>query len=66
MGPEKESPALAARGNPETDLAGASICPDNRTALHQIQVARLTRRCAVTAAMAAIMAPFVFGEGTRS
>ena len=30
-----------------------------------LQVSRLTRRCAISAAMAATMAPMIFGEGVR-
>ena len=31
----------------------------------ELQVSRLTRRCAISAAMAAIVAPLIFGEGVR-
>jgi len=33
--------------------------------LHQIQTRSITRRCAISAAMAAILAPHIFGEGAR-
>jgi len=59
-----ENPALAKRGVPETDQAGSSICSDSSPSTHTLQVAQLTRRCAITAAMAAIVAPLVFGEGS--
>jgi hypothetical protein len=59
----KQNPAtLAACGASVNDLAGASINPDNSHSALALQVARLTRRCAVSAAMAATIAPLVFGE----
>jgi hypothetical protein len=59
----KQSPAtLAARGAPGTDLAGASISPDYNSLLLKLQASRLARRCAISAAMAATVAPLVFGE----
>jgi len=61
-----ENPAtLVACWVPETDLASASITPDITPPLIHLQVARLTRRCAITAAMGEILAPLVFG-GTAS
>jgi hypothetical protein len=45
-----------------TDL---TITSDNSHSMRSLQVARLTRRCAVTAMMAAILAPLVFEENTR-
>ncbi len=59
--PKMENPALAARGVPEIDLAGASINPDYKSPLLTIQAAQLTRRCALTAAMAETLAPLAFG-----
>jgi hypothetical protein len=42
-----------------------SVCQDNPETKPQpfdLQVSRLTRRYAISAAMAAIVAPFIFGE----
>ncbi|WP_168204675.1 hypothetical protein [Tardiphaga sp. vice304] len=42
------------------------VCQDNSehsAATREYQVSRITRRCAISAAMAAIIAPLVFGEG---
>lgn len=58
-----QNPAtLAACGAPVIDLAGASITSDNSHSTRTLQVARLTRRCAISAAMAAIVAPLAFGD----
>ena len=58
----KQNPAtLAACGAAVTDLAGASITSDNSHSTRALQVARLTRRCAITAAMAETLAPLAFG-----
>ncbi|QDM27518.1 hypothetical protein FNL56_16355 [Tardiphaga sp. vice304] len=46
-------------------LPNADVCQDNLeyvTATREYQVSRITRRCAISAAMAAIIAPLVFGE----
>jgi len=43
-------------------LTDADIAPS----LVRLQASRLTRRYAITAAMAAIVAPFAFGEGVTS
>jgi hypothetical protein len=65
MASQIESPAtLAACGAPEGDLAGASIYPESKSPLIDIQARRLTRRCAISLAMAAVVAPLVFGEGS--
>lgn len=59
---EMEIPAtLAACRAPVTDLAGASITSDNSHSTRALQVARLTRRCAVTVAMAEALAPLAYG-----
>jgi hypothetical protein len=65
MLPQKENPARAARGCPVTDLANGSITPEFRSQLIHLQVAHLTGRCAIAPAMAAIVAPLVYGEGTQ-
>lgn len=57
-----EIPAtLAACGAPKFDQAGSSITSNNSPSTRALQVARLTRRCAVGVAMASILAPMVFG-----
>ncbi len=54
--------ALAACGVPGIDLAGASIEPESKSPLADLQARRLTRQCAISLAMAAILAPLAFGE----
>jgi hypothetical protein len=62
----KQNPAtLAACGAPVTDQAGGSITSDNSHSTRALQVARLTRRCAISAEAAATLAPFIFGEVAR-
>lgn len=66
MQPHNGNPAtLAACGAPVTDLAGASIDPESKSPLANLQARKLTRRCAISLAMAAIVAPLVYGEGAR-
>ncbi len=61
--PHMEIPAtLAACGAPVTDLAGASITSDNSHLIRGLQVARLTRRYAVSGDVAEMLAPIVFGR----
>ena len=60
MQPHMENPALAKRGVPETDLAGALINPEYATPHLRLQVSRLVRLYAVNAAMAEALAPLVF------
>lgn len=62
MLPQMESPALAARGVPATDLADASIWPESKATPRDLQVIRLRRLCAVDPSMARALAPFVHGE----
>jgi hypothetical protein len=62
MQPHMENPALAARGVPATDLAGGWINPENSPTLRKLQASRLTRRCAISFAMASIVAPLLHGE----
>ena len=57
-----ENPALAARGVPETDLAGAVIVSEYATPHLRLQVSRLVRRYAVNAFLAETLAPMVFME----
>jgi hypothetical protein len=65
MTPQMENPALAARGVPNSDLLGSGIISENRQIARSLQVASLTRRCAINAAMAAVVAPILFGECDR-
>lgn len=60
-----ENPALAARGVPNTDLLTGGINSEDSRSIHALQVASLTRRCAISAVMAAVVAPLLFGEGGR-
>jgi hypothetical protein len=60
MQPHMENPALAKRGVPEADLAGALINPEYATPHLRLQVSRLVRLYAVNAAMAEALAPLVF------
>jgi len=62
MQPHMENPALAARGVPNSDLASALICSEYATSVHDLQARRLTRRCAISLAMASIVAPLLHGE----
>ena len=57
-----EKPACGGRAVPNSDLAGASITSESKSSLVHFQADQLARRCAVGAAMAATLAPFVFGE----
>lgn len=65
MQPHMETPALAARGAPNSDLAGASINSEFTLPLHKIQASRLSRRCAISLAMALVVAPLLHGEVAR-
>lgn len=60
-----ENPALAARGVPNSDLLGGWISSEDSRSTRSLQVSSLTRRCAISATLAAIIAPIVFGEGGR-
>ncbi|MGY4260118.1 hypothetical protein ACVI1L_007186 [Bradyrhizobium sp. USDA 4516] len=65
MQPHKENAALAG-GVSEYDLATALKCSEYISpTLHSLQARRLTRRCAISMAMASIVAPLVFGEAQR-
>lgn len=66
MASQMENPALAARGVPESDLAGALIFPEYASPLVDLQARRLTRRCAISMAMAAIVAPMIHGEAPNA
>lgn len=64
MSLQKENPA-GGRGLPNTDSLTGGINSEDRRLTRSLQVALLTRRCAISAAMAAIVAPILFGEGSR-
>ncbi len=57
-----KAPVLAAQGLSETDLLASAITSENNPALRTMQARRLSRRCAISAAMALAVCPFVFGE----
>jgi hypothetical protein len=61
-----ENPALAGTGLPKNDLCFAGwINSEDTNSTRLIQVSSLTRRCAISAVMAAVIAPILFGEGGR-
>ncbi len=60
-----ENPALGSTGLPTSDPLGGGINSEDSRRTHTPQVTLLTRRCAISAAMAAIVAPILFGEGGR-
>jgi hypothetical protein len=62
MQPHMENPTAANCGAPKSDLASGSITPENTPLLRRLQASRLTRRCAISFAMAAIVAPLIHGE----
>jgi hypothetical protein len=65
MQPHMETPALAARGAPNSDRLGGWINSEDSRRTRSLQVALLTRRCAISAVMAATVAALVFGEGRQ-
>lgn len=62
---QKGNPALAARGIPNTDLLESVIVSEFNTSVRPLQESLLTRRYAISTALAAAVAPLVFGEGGR-
>jgi hypothetical protein len=62
MQPHMENPTAANCGAPKTDLAGALIVSDNTKSLRYFQARSLTRRCAISFAMASVLAPLLHGE----
>jgi hypothetical protein len=60
-----EKPALAARALPNTDLVDASISSECKAPLLKLQARNLTRRCAISFAMASVLAPLLHGEVAR-
>ena len=63
MTPQMENPALAARGVPNSDLLAGWINSEDKPPIRSLQVSSLTRRCAISATLAAVVAPLLFGEG---
>jgi hypothetical protein len=62
--PETPKPARALNSEPVSKIEqlGGELDQENR---HFLQTRQLTRRYAITAAMAAIVAPLAFPEGPR-
>lgn len=46
----------------KSDLLASLIVSESKPSLLDLQAVSLTRRCAITAAMATVVAPLVFGE----
>ena len=65
MQPHMGNPAAANCGAPKNDLAGASITLESTKALRVFQARQLTRRCAISLTMAAIIAPLLHGEARQ-
>jgi hypothetical protein len=49
----------------KSDLLASLIVSESKPPLVDLQVVSLTRRCAISIAMAAVVAPLVFGEDGR-
>jgi hypothetical protein len=62
MQPHMENPTAANCGAPKTDLAGALIASDNTKSLRYFQAHSLTRRCAISFAMASALVPLLHGD----
>ncbi|WP_338690430.1 hypothetical protein V5279_28985 [Bradyrhizobium sp. 26S5] len=58
-----ENPAFS-DGAPKSDqkLGSISISSDHSPSLQYLQAVKITKRCAVSIAMAATLAPILFGE----
>jgi len=65
MTPHMENPALAARGVPNSDLLAGGINSEDSRSIRSLQVSSLTRRCAISAVMASIVAHLIYGEADR-
>ena len=59
---QMESPALAARGTPKSDLLTGWINSEDSTSIRSLQVSALMRRYAITDVMAVTVASLLFGE----
>jgi hypothetical protein len=57
-----ENPCAGVAGVSEMVQLGGSNSPESKSPLVDLQVRQLTRRCAISFAMAAIVAPLAFGE----
>jgi hypothetical protein len=64
MQPLKENPALVARGVPNSDQLAGSITSECTLRVRKLQASLLTRRCAISFAMAAIIAPLFYGDAS--
>jgi len=62
MNHKKENPTLAARGIPEVSLAAGKIDPEFTLPLITLQAVRLTRRCAISLSIAAVVASLHYGD----
>jgi hypothetical protein len=56
------NPAAVNCGVPKSDLAGCLIASEDTKPLLLLQAHSLTRRCAISFSMAAIVAPLLHGE----
>jgi hypothetical protein len=56
-----ENPAFL-DGAPKTDQLASTIALDHSPSLQYLQAIKITKRCAVSIAMAAALAPILFGE----
>jgi len=63
--PVTAKPATAPHGEPASNIEqlGGRLDLTDSKITRRFQVARLVRRHAISAAAAAVLAPFVFGEG---
>lgn len=57
-----ENPCTGDAGALEMVQLGGSNTSENNQIARKLQVLRLTRRCAISAAVAAALAPLVYGE----
>jgi hypothetical protein len=60
--PKQNPEALAASGFRGPDLVGERVNRESSHSLEHLQAVRLTRRCAISLAMAAVLAPMIHGE----
>ncbi|RZN35511.1 hypothetical protein CWO90_03180 [Bradyrhizobium sp. Leo121] len=58
----KNPATLTTCGAPNDDLAGCLIASESTKSLRLFQARGLARRCAISVAMAAILAPLLYGE----
>lgn len=65
MASKMENPAVATRGVPVTVQAAGSNTPEYAIALRNLQAIHLTRRCALSFTMAAIVAQIHYQGGAH-